>query len=288
MRVGYLGPLGTYSHEVASSYFSTKSIELVAYDTIEEVVGAAEQKQVTVAVVPIDNSLEGPVLVTLDQISRISSNLIKNGVHQSTLHIIGEHYHVVEHCLIANKDTVLANVTTVYSHSQALGQCRTWLSTHLPQASISAVSSTAKAVQIASTNSNFAAVASSLAAKEYGMEIITKSIQDSKFNQTRFVFITSMSIEDYSTFTHLFSSVKSSSKRTSVYIETAENSQELINFLKNVSPQNVISIHSRPIKGTAWKRSYFIDVEGDLGDLSGNMCKIGNYPLRVDQQLTDT
>lgn len=124
MRVGYLGPPGTYSHEVVATYFSPTSTELVPYDTIEEVIAAAEQKEVEIATVPIDNSLEGPVLVTLDQLSRIANGSIPKGIHRTLLQIIGEHYHLVEHCLIVNNDAVLSNITNIYSHPQALGQCR--------------------------------------------------------------------------------------------------------------------------------------------------------------------
>jgi prephenate dehydratase len=127
MRVGYLGPPGTYSHEVAGTYFSPQEgVELVAYDTIEEVIAAADSKQVGVATVPIDNSLEGPVLVTLDHLSKIANIQLQNGTHQPSLQIIGEHYHLVAHCLITKKEATLENVTNVYSHAQALGQCR-WI-----------------------------------------------------------------------------------------------------------------------------------------------------------------
>ena len=126
MRVGYLGPAGTYSHQVASVYFPPfqAGVELVAYNTIGEVIVAAEQKQVDVATVPLENSHEGPVLATLDQLSKIASNLIQNRVYQSPLQIIGEHYHLVEHCLITLSGAALASITNVYSHPQALGQCR--------------------------------------------------------------------------------------------------------------------------------------------------------------------
>lgn len=136
MRVGYLGPLGTYSHEVAATYFPPQSsTELVAFDTIEDVIFAAEQHRVDIATVPIDNSLEGPVLITLDQLSRIASISIQDGKCQASVQIIGEHYHLVEHCLIANREATLTNITNVYSHPQALGQCR-YASISFPQSII--------------------------------------------------------------------------------------------------------------------------------------------------------
>lgn len=291
MRVGYLGPPGTYSHEVALAYFASPD-SLLPFGTLEEVIIAAEERKVDVSAVPIDNSNEGPVIPTLDQLGRIARAALEKEKEKKeedrTLVIVGEHYHNVEHCLLGVKDVVLEEVEGIYSHPQALGQCRQWLSAHFPKAVIHSVSSTAKAAQMVCSNPKSVAVSSSGAAKEYNLEILHKGIQDSQYNQTRFVFLSSFPIENFLQFSHLFTPKDSSRKRISLYFTAEEGSSSLSKFLSMFTPNlNIISIHSRPIQNSAWKRGYFVDFEYvPLLSTTTKAWVLGCYPMRTDQQPT--
>lgn len=298
MRVGYLGPQGTYSHEVALAYFASPDCTLIPFDTLDEVIIAAEERKVDVSAVPIDNSHEGPVVPTLDQLGRIARAAMEKRARkevkekekeETQLAIVGEHYHNVEHCLLGAKNVVLEEVEGIYSHPQALGQCRQWLSAHFPKAVIHSVSSTAKAAQMVCSNPKSVAVSSAGAAKEYGLEILRKGIQDSQYNQTRFVFLSAFPIENFLHFSHLFTPKESTKKRISLYFTTEEGDYSLSKFLAMFTNLNLISIYSRPIQNTAWKKGYFIDFEYvPLRSTTTNASAwvLGCYPMRTDQRLT--
>jgi len=288
--VGYLGPPGTYSHEVALTYFTPPHATLVPFDTIEDVITAAEEKRVEVSAVPIDNSHEGPVITTLEKLGMIARGCLEKRNHCSSLVIVGEHYHNVEHCLLGVKEVKVEEVEGIYSHPQALGQCRQWLSSHFPRAVIHSVSSTAKAAQMVCSNPKSLAVSSSGAAKEYGLEILHRGIQDSQYNQTRFVFLSSFPVENFLKFSFLFTPANSTRQRTSLYLATGEGDSSLSKIFSSLAQvnANVVAVHSRPIQNSPWKRGYFIDVECTTLPSSYGACVLGSYPVRTDQQLSDS
>jgi len=171
--IATLGPRGTYSEKAARQL--DMSARIVFCRNIPDVVEAVLAGKEDVAVVPIENSLEGSVNVTLDLL------------RENKLSVIGEiNVHVV-HCLVMKGKK--EDVTMIYSHSQALAQCRKYLRENFPNAQIYETTSTADAANKASLAKHIAAIASKEAANEYGLKIFAKNIQDVNENYTRFIVI---------------------------------------------------------------------------------------------------
>ena len=120
MRVGYLGPAGTYSEEALRAS-APDGVEEVPYPTIYDAVMAVEEGDVDRSVVPIENALEGAVSVTLDTLA----------LDAGDVRIVAEVVHPIHHCLVAARELELTDVTRVVSHPQATAQCRNFLREHL-------------------------------------------------------------------------------------------------------------------------------------------------------------
>jgi prephenate dehydratase len=199
VRIGYLGPEGTFTHEAllaaAPSGQSTApgrrrargrgaamttAAELVALPTIYDAVLAVQDGFVDQALVPIENSLEGSVNATLDAL------VMETG----DVDIVGEVVHPIHHCLIARAPLELDRIETVVSHPQASAQCARFLRAELPQARVLAGSSTADAVRmVAEHDGSWGAVGNRLAAARYGCEILRSGVEDRPGNETRFVWL---------------------------------------------------------------------------------------------------
>ncbi|HVS29128.1 MAG TPA: prephenate dehydratase [Solirubrobacteraceae bacterium] len=181
MRVGYLGPEGTFSHEalmVAGP--SNADWETVALPTVYDTVMAVHEGTVQRALVPIENSLEGSVNATLDALA----------VETQDVTIVGELVHPIRHCLIARRELPLEAIETVVSHPQANAQCARFIRTRLPEATVVAVSSTADAVRLVSERDEpWAALGNILSAEIYGCEILRSGVEDVAENETRFVWL---------------------------------------------------------------------------------------------------
>lgn len=182
MRIAYLGPEGTNTHEALldAAADTTDEPELVSLATIYDCVMAVEQGRAERAFVPIENALEGSVNATLDALA----------VETEDVAIVGEHVHAIHTCLIARRPRELSTIETVHSHPQANGQCAHFLRTRLPQARVLAASSTAEAVRIvAEQDGASAALGSRTAAELYGCEILCADVDDAAGNETRFVWL---------------------------------------------------------------------------------------------------
>ena len=145
MVVGYLGPPGTFSEQAALVYkrkfvvqaVSSMEVKLEPMDSILSLILAADKGTLDKAVVPLENSLEGSIALTLDMLA-----------HEVTVRITNEIIVPVRHNLLVKRDIPLVDIKEVISHTQALGQCSAFLRKHLPQAKLTAVNSTAEAAQI--------------------------------------------------------------------------------------------------------------------------------------------
>ena len=179
-RAGYLGPPGTYSEEALRAS-APHDAEPVPLPSIPAVVAAVADGSVDLAVVPIENSLEGAVSATLDALV----------VDAPGVAIVGEVVVAVSHCLIAREELALADVRTVASHPQANAQCARFLREELPQASVVAAPSTADAVRLLAEDGGVgsAAIGSRLAAERYGARVLRADVQDGGDNVTRFVWL---------------------------------------------------------------------------------------------------
>jgi len=173
MRVGVIGPRGTFSEVDARKWDS--SCELSYFDEISDVVEAVLGCEVDFGVVPIENSIEGSVNITLDL-------LLEHSVR-----IVSEVVAPVVHNLLARKDA--GRIHTIVSHPQALAQCRRFLRAHFRDVRLEGVQSTARAAKLASESRGIAAIASLEAASAHGLKVIFRGIQDVRGNFTRFVVL---------------------------------------------------------------------------------------------------
>jgi prephenate dehydratase len=180
-RVGYLGPAGTFSEEALLASAEEGRVEPVPLASIYETVMALRRGDLEWAIVPIENSLEGSISVTLDLLAGEASDV----------RIVGEAILRVRHALIAAEPTTLEEIETVLSHPQVPGQCTRFLRGELPGARVLPASSTAEAVRrvVAEGGRTMAALGTELAAEIYGGRVLRSGVEDRDDNQTRFVWL---------------------------------------------------------------------------------------------------
>ncbi len=238
--ISFLGPKGTYTHEAASKVGNN----LIPYCTIPAVFESVDEGECVSGVIPIENSIEGAVGQTLDIFA-----------HKSNLKISGEIIIPIDHCLIVNKGSSLEDITDVYSHSQALGQCRDFLSGISAQLHYSV--STANAAKSIIGNFNSGAIGNSKSAELYDLDIIARGIQDVDNNETRFVII---SKDD---------SLPSNNDKTSIIFSLFEdNPGELYKILGIFLKENInlTKIESRPSKKGLGDYLFYVDFHGHRKD----------------------
>ncbi len=248
ISVAFLGPETTFSHLVSLRRFG-HSTELTPVPSIFDVFQEVENDRATYGVVPVENSIEGGVSATSDCFA--SSDLV----------ISGEIYASIRHFLMSRENS-LENVKTVYSHPQALNQCRRWINTHLPAVQAQESSSTAEAARRAFSETGCAAIASSLAAKEFELNVLAQNIQDRSDNTTRFLIIGRTRCKP------------TGSDKTSLYFSVKHQSGSLCHALNHFSKRgiNLCRIESRPLKERPWEYSFFVDCDGHLEDSSLSEC----------------
>jgi prephenate dehydratase len=182
MRVGFLGPAGTYSQEAVYAGPGSENFEPVPLPSVHDAVMAVHEGRVERALVPIENSLEGAVNATLDTLA----------FETDDVQIVGEIVVPIHHCLIAREPVELDRIVAVTSHPQASGQCATFLRAQVPQAAIVDAASTADAVRTVAERDGsepWAALGSSAAAALYGCAVLASEVEDPPGSQTRFVWI---------------------------------------------------------------------------------------------------
>lgn len=180
MRVGYLGPPGTFTEQALRSS-APDGVDAVALPTIHATVTAVHEGAVQRAVVPIENALEGSVDATLDALAVEADDVV----------IVGEVVLAITHCLIAPSELALEQIAVVASHPQATAQCARFLRERLPGARVEAAASTSEAVRMASEDGapGRAAIGNRLAAELYGCRVLREGIEDLAGNVTRFVWL---------------------------------------------------------------------------------------------------
>ena len=181
MKIGYLGPQGTWSHQALLDSAVASEHDAVAVATLYDTVMAVQDGVVDAALVPIENSLEGSVDVTLDTLA----------IDAPDVEIVGERVAEIRNCLIAAGPIELGEIETVYSHPQASAQCARFLRSRVGRAHVVAVSSTAEAVRRVSAPAGApqAALGNQLAATLYGARVLLDAVDDHPGNQTRFVWL---------------------------------------------------------------------------------------------------
>ncbi|MGZ8633021.1 MAG: prephenate dehydratase [Solirubrobacteraceae bacterium] len=183
MKVGFLGPDGTFSQEAVLAAPGGADFEPAPQPTLHDTVMAVHEGRVDRALVPIENSLEGAVNATLDALAFETDDVV----------ILGELVHPIRYCLIARAPAALETIRGVVSHPQAVGQCARFLRTRLPRATVIPAASTAEAVRAVAARQPgeelWTALGTRLAAELYGCEVLEAGVEDVAGNETRFVWI---------------------------------------------------------------------------------------------------
>jgi prephenate dehydratase len=255
VRVAYLGPAGTYTHEaLLTGAWLEETLEEVALPTIHDVVMAVEDGSAARAVVPIENSLEGSVNATLDALAFDTRHV----------RIVGETVLAIHHCLIGPAGLRLQDVGVVISHPQALGQCAGFLRTHVAQAEVRAGASTAEAVrEVLAAGGRWAALGPRSAAERYGGQVLAAEVEDVVGNQTRFAWLARANAGG--------SDVTPGERRkTAIAFWPRESDHPgwLVDCLAEFARRgvNMTRIESRPRKVGLGEYVFFVDLEGDAGD----------------------
>ncbi|CAA7601075.1 prephenate dehydratase [Acididesulfobacillus acetoxydans] len=245
-RMGYLGPKGSFSEE-ALHYFVQVHQDLLPLDyqpfsTIPRLLLACDRKEIDWAFVPLENSTEGQMGVTMDTLGQIQE-----------LYITREFVHPVDHCLLTPEPLPLPEIQRVYAHEQALAQCREFLDTHLAQAEQIPCFSTAEAAgKISSVREPWAAIGPRRAAQLYHLHLQEERIQDGVLNATRFVLVGPQLAE------------MSGDDKTSFLVTTENSPGSLYRILHELAVRriNMTRIESRPSKQKLGEYVFFIDVDG--------------------------
>lgn len=242
LKVAYLGPPGTFTHEAAQSVFGLAA-EYVPVATIPGVFDAVTRRSAGYGVIPIENSTEGSVSYTLDSLLETEVKIRRELVLEVTQCLLG-----------AQED--LMRIERVYSHPQGLAQCRLWLAKHLPNAQLVASHSTSAAAREASLDGSAAAVASKLAAELNGLSVLREGIQDRRDNSTRFVLVAE---ED---------APPTGQDKTSLLFSTPHEQGALRAAIEiiHAAGLNMTRIESRPRPDARWEYVFFTDVEGHRHD----------------------
>jgi prephenate dehydratase len=249
VRVGFLGPSGTFAEEALRAS-APQEVEEVPFATVWETVMAVQQRAVDQAVVPMENSLEGSVTTTLDALAGEGSDV----------RIVAEVVRPITHCLIAREGVAMDDVARVLSHPQALAQCARFLHERLPQARAEAAASTAEAVRTAVSSSEpLAAIGTRLAAELYGGSVLAEGVEDRADNLTRFVWLAPAGTPPHRT-----------PDKTSVVFWgfNDESPGALVAVLRELADRdvNLTKIESRPRRVQLGHYMFFADLEGAEDD----------------------
>jgi len=282
MRLGFLGPAGTFSEEAvrAATADGDAAAELVPFASIHETVMAVQTGAIDRALVPIENSLEGGVSATLDALA----------LEAREVEIVGETVLSIRNCLIARSDLALDAIEVVVSHPQPLGQCARFLRSAVPHATVRATTSTADAVrEVAATDAPWAALGPRTAAALYGCRVLREGVDDEPDNATRFVWLARAGTPPVAP-----GSDPAAPWKTSVLFAGAGDRSPgwLVRCLSEFAFRgvNLTRIESRPRKGRLGHYLFHVDMEGRAEDAAvsdaiaalGRHCeevrRLGSYP----------
>lgn len=268
VRVGYLGPKGTFSQAAVLQHFGD-DIALCDFSTIDEVFDAVATDKVDFGVVPVENSTEGAVNNTQDCLI------------DTRVRIVGEQIVLIVHNLLVHPQSSMAAIKVVASHKQSLAQCRQWLLRNMPDIELRECASNAEAAKLAVNNKDTAAIAGKVAADTYGLKILHASIQDQLHNSTRFLVLANAETEP------------TGADKTSIIVYTENKPGALFRCLQPFEELQIslTKIETRPSKKEAWEYVFFIDFEGHkadpqvrtlferLGHCTAEVKILGSYPV---------
>jgi chorismate mutase/prephenate dehydratase len=259
VSIAYLGPPGTYSHQAAANRFGD-SLNLTPMQTISDVFLAVEKGQALYGIVPFENSSFGSVVQCVD---RLISTTVK---------IRAESYLEISHCLLSNSQKT--SIKKIFSHPEALGQCRRWLENNMKGVELVNVSSTANAAKMASQEPNCGAICSEVCADLYELVLLEKGIQDEKGNTTRFFVIGDEC------------DAPTGDDKTLIMFTVDHRKPgalcDALGVFKNEN-MNLTKIDSRPIPSRRWHYYFFIEFEGHYENpqVSKALKTLENYCIEV-------
>ncbi|MFC1454147.1 prephenate dehydratase [Verrucomicrobiota bacterium] len=269
IRVAYMGPPASFSHQATLKRFG-KSVSHLACRTIDDVFESLQRKEADYGVVPVENSSEGTIASTLDQLA------------ETEIKICAEIYQPIAHYLLAKGPR--SAIKRVITNPSVFGQCRKWLRSELPQAELVTAESTTRAAEMASKDKHVAAIAGRLAADVYHLNILNADIQDVYGNMTRFLVIGNS-----------FGN-RTGDDKTSMLFAVKHQAGSLHRALGSLKKYklNMTKIESRPSRQKAWEYLFFVDIEGHVQDK--NVCGamrdlnkhcllltvLGSYPKAID------
>jgi chorismate mutase/prephenate dehydratase len=242
MRIAYLGPEATFTHQAAIRRFGS-SLRYASQKTITDVFAEVSKNRADYGVVPIENSTEGVVSHTLDMFV------------DSDLKIVAQIVMPVQHCLLSNSRR--SQIKKLFAHPQSLGQCRGWVQNNLPKVEIIETSSNARSAEFAAREKDSGAIAGVLAAEKYHLRVVEHDIQDNAANATRFLVLGRQC------------SPPTGNDRTSIMFSIVDQVGALYRALAPFRRYriNMTKIESRPSKRKAWEYFFFVDCDGHLSDL---------------------
>src|SRR3989454_3789 len=266
LTVAYFGPQATFTHQAAITHFGA-AVDFRPVRTIVDVFDEVERGRAAFGVVPVENTTEGAVNVTLDRLT------------DSEVTICGELYLEIAQYLLSRASD-LSEVKRVLSHPQGLAQCRAWLTANLPGVPTEETSSTAAAAEMAASDPSVAAIASELAGTLYGVPALRPHIEDNRHNATRFLVIGRQA------------SGPSGHDKTSLLFAMKNEPGSLYRILEPFvrAGLNLSKIESRPAKIRAWEYVIFVDFEGhretpavaaalrEIGERTLHLRVLGSYP----------
>jgi chorismate mutase/prephenate dehydratase len=241
MRIAYLGPEATFTHQAAIKRFGS-SLRYQPQKTITDVFNEVSKNRADCGVVPIENSTEGVVTHTLDMFV------------DSDLKIVSQIVLRVQHCLLS--DSKKSTLKKLFAHPQALAQCRAWVQNNLPRVEIIETSSNARSAELAAKEKGSGAIAGQLASEKYGLGVLEYDIQDNAANATRFLVLGRQC------------SPPTGHDRTSIMLSLVDKVGALHRALAAFRRFriNMTKIESRPSKRKAWEYFFFIDCDGHFSD----------------------
>jgi prephenate dehydratase len=280
-RIGFLGPLGTFTEQALKSQPDLASAELMLFRTMPDVLDAVGSGEVDLGFVAIENSIEGTVNLTQDELAFSHDLLIQREVVLD-----------IEHCLMAKPGTRIEDVQVVLSIPVATAQCHAYLRRHVPAAELRAANSTAEAARLVSElGPGTAAVAPRLAAELYGLEVLAGDIADHRGNQTRFVLVARTGVPAPS----------GHDKTALVIYQRADEPGSLISILQEFAARriNLSNLISRPTKdGGLGDYCFIVYADGHVSDelvadamrslraKQGRVKFLGSYPASGQHAAT--
>jgi len=250
LNIIYLGPAGSYTEIAAESLIDNlnyKDFNKTLKSSILQVIEAVDNSSGNIGVVPIENSIEGIVRETLDNLARTTSRVM----------IIGEIIVPISHCLISKAEDI-SKIDKIISKPEAIAQCQHFIASNLKDGveKVSATSTSEAVKQLIDLPENYAAIGTEKAAEIYGLKIIAKNINDEKDNLTRFVSLGAKVPE------------RTGNDKTSIALTACNQPGSLVDILTVFKENNLnlSYIESRPSKKVFGDYTFFIDFEGHIED----------------------